>query len=141
MQSSGPETELLPPVTAGCKSAQCDLLAGKFSAGAYSNNLLRKKELQTLPCREGRPSCSKPRAPHPSIYIVAQSCLTLCDPTDCSPPGSSVHGDSPGKNTGVGCHAFLQGIWRRTIQGVPGRPLGQGEQFQDSKEFFCRNPN
>ena len=30
--------------------------------------------------------------------------LTLCDPMDCSPPGSSVHGDSPGKNTGVGCH-------------------------------------
>ena len=28
---------------------------------------------------------------------------------DCSPPGSSVHGDSPGKNTGVGCHALLQG--------------------------------
>ena len=21
-----------------------------------------------------------------------QSCLTLCDPMDCSPPGSSVHG-------------------------------------------------
>ena len=36
--------------------------------------------------------------------------LTLCHPTDCSPPGSSVHGDSPGKNTGVGCHALLQGI-------------------------------
>ena len=32
-----------------------------------------------------------------------------CDPTDCSPPGSSVHGDSPGKNTGVGCHFLLQG--------------------------------
>ena len=29
----------------------------------------------------------------------------------CSPPGSSVHGDSPGKNTGVGCHALLQGIF------------------------------
>ena len=28
-----------------------------------------------------------------------------------SPPGSSVHGDSPGKNTGVGCHALLQGIF------------------------------
>ena len=26
---------------------------------------------------------------------------------DCNPPGSSVHGGSPGKNTGVGCHAFL----------------------------------
>ena len=30
---------------------------------------------------------------------------------DCSPPGSSVHGDSPGKNTGVGCHALPQGIF------------------------------
>ena len=40
-----------------------------------------------------------------------QSCLTLCDPTDCSPPGSSVHGDSPGKNTGVDCHFLLQGIF------------------------------
>ena len=40
-----------------------------------------------------------------------QSCLTLCDPLDCTPPGSSVHGDSPGKNTGVGCHALLQGIF------------------------------
>ena len=29
---------------------------------------------------------------------------------DCSPPGSSVHGDSPGKNTGVDCYALLQGI-------------------------------
>ena len=30
---------------------------------------------------------------------------------DCSPPGASVHGDSPGKNTGVGCHALLQGTF------------------------------
>ena len=40
-----------------------------------------------------------------------QSCLTLCDPMDYSPPGSTVHGDSPGKNTGVGCHGLLQGIF------------------------------
>ena len=31
---------------------------------------------------------------------------------DCSPPGSSVPGDSPGKNTGVGYHALLQGIFQ-----------------------------
>ena len=31
-------------------------------------------------------------------------------PMDCSPPGSSVHGVFPGKNTGVGCHFLLQGI-------------------------------
>ena len=42
---------------------------------------------------------------------VAQSCLTLCDPMDCSPSASSVHGDSPCKHTGVGCHALLQGIF------------------------------
>ena len=29
----------------------------------------------------------------------------FCDPVECSPPGSSVHADSPGKNTGVGCYA------------------------------------
>ena len=27
--------------------------------------------------------------------LVAQSCPTLCHPMECSPPGSSVHGDSP----------------------------------------------
>ena len=40
--------------------------------------------------------------------LVANSCPTLCDPMDCSLPGSSVHGDSLGKNTGVGCHFLLQ---------------------------------
>ena len=34
--------------------------------------------------------------------LVTQSCPILCVPMDCSPPGSSVHGPSPGKNTGVG---------------------------------------
>ena len=39
-----------------------------------------------------------------------QSCQTLYDPTDGSPPGSPVPGilQNPGKNTGVGCHFLLQ---------------------------------
>ena len=37
------------------------------------------------------------------------ACVTLCDPMDCSPPGSSVHVDSLVKNTGVGCHTLF---WR-----------------------------
>ena len=45
------------------------------------------------------------------LYLVAQSCPTLCNTMDYSPLGSSVHGDSPGKNTGVGCHALLQGVF------------------------------
>ena len=43
--------------------------------------------------------------------LVTQSGPTLCNPMDCSLPGSSVHGDSSGKNTGVGSHALLQGIF------------------------------
>ena len=45
------------------------------------------------------------------IVLVPQSCLSLCDPMGCSPPDSSVHGDSPGKNAGVGCHFLLQEIF------------------------------
>ena len=44
---------------------------------------------------------------------VTQSCPTLCDSMDCRLPDSS--GNSPwsfsGKNTGVGCHFLLQGIF------------------------------
>ena len=45
------------------------------------------------------------------VRLVAQLCLTLCDHMDYSLPGSSVHGDSPGENTGVGCHALLEKIF------------------------------
>ena len=41
----------------------------------------------------------------------AQSCPTLCNPMDYSLPGSSVRGIFSGKNTGVGCHFLLQGIF------------------------------
>ena len=47
---------------------------------------------------------------------LLQSCQTLCDPMNYSLPGSSVHGDSPGKSTGVVCYALLQGIF--LIQGL-----------------------
>ena len=45
------------------------------------------------------------------LFLVAQSCPTLCNSTDCSLPGSSVHRDSSGKDTSVGCHVLLQGIF------------------------------
>ena len=49
--------------------------------------------------------------PNYELCLVDKSCPTLQDTMDCSPPGSSVHWDSPSKNTGVGCHALLQGIF------------------------------
>ena len=42
---------------------------------------------------------------------IAQSCLTLCDPMNDSLPVWEPTWDSPGKNTGVGCHFLLQGIF------------------------------
>ena len=49
---------------------------------------------------------------HPKTAAAAveslQSCPTLCDPIDGSPPRLPRPWDSPGKNTGVGCHFLLQ---------------------------------
>ena len=59
------------------------------------------------------------------MCLVAQLCQTLRDRMDYNLPGSSVHRDSPGKNTGVGCHAILQGIF--PTQGLnPGLPVAYG---------------
>ena len=41
--------------------------------------------------------------------VIAESRPTLCNPVDCSPPGSCPRG-SPGENPGGDCHALLQGI-------------------------------
>ena len=87
------------------------------------------------------------------LCLVAQSCLTLCNPMGCSPPGFSVHGDSPGKNTGVGCQAFLQGIFptQRLNPGLPhyrrilyclsnqGSPQVSGRKSQTDKnhQLWC----
>ena len=76
---------------------------------------------------------------------VAQWCPTLCDPMDYSLPGPSVHRDSPGKNTGVGCHALLQGIF--PIQGsnpglphcrwtLPSEPPGKPTNYEEEKIIF-----
>ena len=94
----------------------------------------------------------------PVLCLVAQSCPTLCDHMNCSLPGSSVHGDSPGKNTGVGCHALLQGIF--PAQGsnpglpqcrqmlLPSEPPGKPTHVASSPRpsdtctqvFFCPDP-
>ena len=45
------------------------------------------------------------------LCLVTQSYLTLCHRIACSLPNFSVPGDSPGKNTGVGCYFLLQGVF------------------------------
>ena len=56
-----------------------------------------------------------------TVRLIAPLCQILCHPMDCNSPGSSAHEHSPGKNTGVGCHALLQEIFP-TQGSNPGLP-------------------
>ena len=82
-------------------------------------------EVKASACNEGDQGSIPGSGRSPGDVLlcsVVQSCPTLCNPADCSPSGSFVHEDSPGKNTGVGCHALLQGIF--PTQGLnPGLPI------------------
>ena len=56
------------------------------------------------------------------LCLVAQLCLILCDPLECSPLVFIAHGIFQSRNTGVGCHFLLQGIF--LTQGlIPGLPV------------------
>ena len=70
---------------------------------------------------------------------MAQLCLILCDPMDCSLPSSSTllcPWDFPGKNSGVGCHSLLQrifptqgsnpGLLHWQVDSLPSEPPGMG---------------
>ena len=58
--------------------------------------------------------------PLPVNISRAALCLAAPrDPMDCGPPGTSIHGASPGNSAGVGGHALLQGV-------LPTRGLNPG---------------
>ena len=92
-------------------------------------------------------------SPVPACYMCAeslQSCPTLCDPLDCSPPGSPVLGCSPGKTTGVSCHALLQRIFltqrlnphllhllHRQVGSLPLAPPGKPPSYNTPKILQC----
>ena len=50
------------------------------------------------------------------VCLDTQSRPAVFDPMVCSPQGSSVCGESPGKDTGVGCHALLHEIFLTQIK-------------------------
>ena len=63
------------------------------------------------------------------LCLVAPLGPILCDPMDCTLAGSSVRGDSPGKNTGVVCQVLLQGIFP-TQESNPG--------LLHCRQIFCQ---
>ena len=73
---------------------------------------------------ESCPDCIGEALPTPPIIQASaaaakslQSCPTLCDTIDGSPPGCPIP-DSPGKSTGVGCHCLLQSRALRVFKQV-----------------------
>ena len=86
--------------------------------------------------------------------LVTQSFLTLCNPMDCSPLRLLCPWDSPGKNTGVGCHFLLQGIFptQGSNLGLPhcrqilyGQRLGLGKSVLEMVKYqhnvLLKQPN
>ena len=77
----------------------------QYSVIAYMEKKLKKnKYLHVLHCAES--------LSHVHLFAT---------PMDCSLPDTSDNGDSPGQNTGVGCHALFQGIFP-TQGSKPGLP-------------------
>ena len=84
---------------------------------------------RTLPRKGPVLPCTKLLLHSYGSHVLSQSCPTLCNPMDNSLSGSSVHGDCPGKNTGVGCHARLQEIFPTQGSSLPRSPTLQADSF------------
>ena len=114
------------------------MFANNFSRKAMTNtdSLLKSRDIPLSSYYV--PVCAG-LGQHSRLCCVLSHVPTLCDPMDCSPPGSSVHGDSPGQDTGVGCHALLQGIFP-TLGSNPGllhcRPVLYQLSHQGSSQLL-----
>ena len=87
-------------------SVQCHVAAW---VGGEAGRCLEKTNACTCMAESLHRSPEAIMALSTSYVLSGLSCPTLCNPMVCSPPDSSVSGDFPGKNTGVHCHALLQG--------------------------------
>ena len=79
--------------------SKCKYLNVSVAGGGLSGSFLHHDSVLLSPSSSVTAAC---------VFATSlQSCPILCNPMDCSPPGSSVHRDSLGRNTGVGCCALL----------------------------------
>ena len=84
------------------------------SQSVWTTEWLSTAEYSVSPWRT-LPAPPLPVSSFALVCMLTQPCPTFWDPMDGSPPGSSVHGIFPGKNTRVSCHFLLQGTF--PIQG------------------------
>ena len=93
-RESGPFSPRLP-VHRGCSGSAKDRSLQSVQEAEYGI----RRTLGLAACSPCRPQLALCPCPHLLsavcvcvCVLMAQSCLTLCDPIGCSPPGSSVHG-------------------------------------------------
>ena len=89
----------------GSNPADCLFLKQSF-IGTQPHSCVYPLAMAALTLKQ-KSSCSSPQ----SLKYLLSCCPIFCKPTDCSPPGFPVHGILQAKNTGVGCHLLLQGIF------------------------------
>ena len=117
----------------------------------------RLSELHSWYERSGKDSYKKLRTKKLASYVISENYLfecnfeiravlcyiawlypILCNPMDYSPPGSSVHGDSPGKFTGMRCHGLLQGILP-SQENKPRSPTLQADSLSSESQGKPKN--
>ena len=109
------------------------------SARSRRKSSVGKRSQAAASCAQ-HPSSRRALSVYCVLCLVTQLCPILHNPMGCSLPGYSAHGDSPGKNTGVRCHALLQGIF--PAQGPHRRWIlyhlsHQGRLFTPSNGICC----
>ena len=119
-----PELERSPGEGKGC-ALQYSCLVNPMGRGAWRATVQGVTELDTTErpslCHSGTHSLSL------AHVLVAQSCAPLCDPVDCSPPGSSAHGIlQAGKLEGVAI-SISRGLPNPGI--IPASPAMAGRFF------------
>ena len=101
-----PGNLLDPGIEPGSPAFQADALTSEPPGKPRQNKAPRKDAHVQIPG-----ACERHVTWLCCACLVAQSCPTLCDPMDCSPPCSSVRGIFQAKVTGVGCISFW---WTQT---------------------------
>ena len=109
-------SEIVPKVLVAIKRSRCAVSVRKdrlsapgLKLGTFRILMVCYSSLIALPTLLRLFSSFSPQLMSPMLCLVSQLYLTLCNPMDCNLPGSTLHGDSPGKNIRVGCNDLPQG--------------------------------
>ena len=157
-------TRQIQMLSDACRFATCSNSLTYFSGRPFSGLAAWGASSGCVQCLGVRPLCERSFSPFGTVHyqikdkrltsVCAQPCLTPCDPMDCSPRGSSVHGILQARTLEWVAITFSRGsswprgrTWVSILQadslpsespGKPPRARGPIKyEFQINKESFC----